>query len=112
MAKSRRNTKSKIKASATKQVSKNQEPNVEWKFPLKKQNFMILGIGLAVILVAYGLMSSGISDQPAVPDGDWNNFWAVTVAPIMLVIGYCVIIPFGLLKYFGDKTEEPSTSEA
>jgi hypothetical protein len=48
-------------------------------------------------------MMTGVTDQPAVLDGKWNNPLAVTVAPIVLVIGYCVIIPFGILKKFKDK---------
>lgn len=79
------------------------KPN--WQFPLQKQNFIILGIGLAVILLGYLLMSTGITEQPAVPNGKWNNPMAVIVAPLLLVIGYCVIIPFGILRNF-QKSEQ------
>ena len=50
-------------------------------------------------------MATGISDQPALADGKWNNPLAVSVAPVLLVIGYCVIIPYALLKFFGKKKE-------
>lgn len=75
-----------------------------WFFPLAKQNFVIMGIGLATIIIGYLLMATGITEEPALVDGTWNNTFAVDVAPILLVVGYCVIIPFGLMKNF-NKTE-------
>jgi len=73
---------------------------VKWEFPLGKNNLIIIGIGLAVILFGYMLMATGISDEPATVDGKWNNPMAVTIAPILLVIGYTVIIPYGIIKRF------------
>lgn len=87
-------TKSKVQTKET--VSK-------WSFPFEKQNFIYAGIGLLVILVGYLLMSTGVTEEPAVPDGKWNNPFAVVVAPILLVIGYCVIIPYALMKMFPKK---------
>jgi hypothetical protein len=81
------------------------EKNINWQFPLQKQNFIILGIGLAVILIGYLLMSTGVTEQPAILDGKWNNPMAIVVAPLLLVIGYCVIIPFGLFRVF-QKSEQ------
>lgn len=77
---------------------KSTRKSVNWEFPLSKQNFIIGAIGIGVILLGYLLMATGITNEPAVPDGKWNNPLAVVVAPIVLVIGYCAIIPFALLK--------------
>jgi Protein of unknown function (DUF3098) len=74
-----------------------------WHYPLVQKNYMIFGIGLAVILVGYLLMMTGIGEDPALVDGAWNNPLAIGVAPVLLVIGYCVIIPYAILKYFGKK---------
>lgn len=76
-----------------------------WKFPLQKQNFLIIGFGIVVIIVGYLLMATGITEEPALPDGKWNNVFAVSIAPILLVIGYCVIIPFGIFKSFPPKEQ-------
>lgn len=71
-------------------------PAIPWRIPLDRTNYMLLGLGIAVIIVGYLLMSTGIPDDPVNNDGIWNNPMAVTIAPIVLVIGYCVIIPFAI----------------
>ncbi len=55
--------------------------------PLERQNFMILGIGLLVIVIGYILMSGNTVE----------SFRQLTLSPILLVLGYCVIIPFGIM---------------
>ncbi|HRP01353.1 MAG TPA: DUF3098 domain-containing protein [Candidatus Kapabacteria bacterium] len=82
------------------------QSSVKWEFPLGKNNLMIIGAGLAVIALGYILMATGITNEPALPDGTWNNSMAVTVAPILLIIGYTVIIPFGIIKRFTKKEVE------
>jgi len=59
----------------------------EAHLPLGKQNFLIMGVGLLVIIVGYLTMLTG-SVEGILP---------LVVAPLLLVIGYCVIIPFGIL---------------
>lgn len=88
-----------------KQVSSTAKKKViHWRFPLERENFIWFAIGLGVVALGYLLMMTGITEEPAVPDGKWNNFFAVEVAPIILFIGYCVIIPYSLLKKFQKKT--------
>jgi hypothetical protein len=85
----------------TKTEFKKPEPKKpKWSFPLDRQNFIILGIGLGIILLGYALMATGITEEPAVPNGKWNNIFAVFIAPFLLVIGYCAVIPYGLYKLF------------
>lgn len=79
---------------------------IEWKSPLIKKNYQILGIGFVLILLGFMLMLTGITEKPAVPDGKWNNIFAVDIAPVLLIIGYCVIIPYGIMKFFGNNTQE------
>jgi hypothetical protein len=88
-----------------KTTKKSASSSVEWRLPLEKKNFIILLIGLGTILVGYGLMATGISDSPATVDGTWNNPMAIYIAPTLLVIGYCVIIPYGIISFFGKKNE-------
>ncbi len=59
----------------------------EQALPLGKENFQIIGVGLAVIVVGYLAMVTGSVE----------GFLPLVVSPILLVLGYCVIVPFGIL---------------
>ena len=48
---------------------------------LSKKNYAIMGAGLATIIAGFISLASG----------------SITLAPILLVLGYCVLIPVGLL---------------
>jgi len=76
-----------------------------FKYPLTKSNYIILGIGLIAIVVGYLLLMTGITEEPAVVDGKWNNVFAVVIAPVVLVIGYCVLIPLAIMKVFKKEKE-------
>lgn len=54
---------------------------------LEAINYKIIGLGLAIIVAGYFALS-------ATP---WDNPVAMTIAPILLVTGYCVVIPFGII---------------
>ncbi len=66
---------------------------------MEKQNLIGIGFGLLLIVIGYICMSTGMvsNDQVASNDGVWNNTLAVTVAPILLTLGYCVVIPLAIL---------------
>jgi len=59
----------------------------EGRLPLGNQNFVILGIGVLIIILGY----------LALLEGSVEGFLPLVVAPILLVLGYCVVIPFGIL---------------
>lgn len=96
-----------------KQASSPQKKKVYWNFPLEMKNFQILALGLIVILLGYAVMYfGGKGDEYALPDGNWNSFSAIVIAPALLVIGYCVIIPFGIYKYFGKPSSKAEDAES
>jgi|TARA_Y100000294_G_scaffold140333_1_gene134047 hypothetical protein len=68
---------------------KKEEKNVHllegWTF--SKKNYVLGGIGLATIIFGYVIMASGTV----------NSFRSLTLAPIMLFIGYLIIIPIALI---------------
>ena len=70
--------------------------------PLGRSNFMIIGAGVLIIAAGYLAMS----------EGSVEVFLPITLAPILLVIGYCVVIPLGILYRDGmfahRKAEESS----
>jgi len=80
--------------------SRKNSNKVTWKLPYNKKDITWLLIGVGVVLVGFLLMLTGISDEPSLENGAWNNFFAVDLAPIVLVIGYCVIIPLALFQFF------------
>lgn len=86
----------KKRAMAPRSVQQSQQ-KVRWKFPLQRQNFILLAVGVVLIIVGYALMLTAITNDPIEHQQAWNNPLAVTVAPILLVIGYAVVIPLALL---------------
>jgi len=56
-------------------------------FPFTRKNWSLLVAGLVVIALGYVLLS--------VPPAD--GFLSLTLAPILLVLGYCVLIPAAIL---------------
>ena len=56
-----------------------------WSFG--RINYLLFGIGLIVILLGYLIMATG----------ETESFQSVKLAPVILVIGYCVIIPVAIL---------------
>ena len=75
---------------------KKEEKNIHlfegWTF--SKKNYVLGGIGLATIIFGYVIMAAGTV----------NSFRSLTLAPIMLFIGYLIIIPIALL--YRDKKKQ------
>ena len=63
--------------------------------PFTKINYQILGAGLLCIVLGY----------VALAQDPWNGSMPLVVAPILLVLGYCVVIPIGILLRKNTKTE-------
>jgi len=63
--------------------------------PFNKSNYRILGAGLLSIVLGYVALA-----QPP-----WDGTLPLVVAPILLVLGYCVLIPLGILYRKGQATE-------
>jgi hypothetical protein len=56
--------------------------------PFTRKNWAIFAAGLATIVVGYLLLS--------IPPAD--GFFSLTLAPILLILGYCVLVPVAILK--------------
>lgn len=72
-------------------VAKKQQKSSTWTMPWTKRELIGLGAGIGVIVVGYLLMSTGLNDD------NWDSPLAVSVAPVVLVIGYCVVIPLAIM---------------
>jgi len=81
-----------------KQTKKTQKTLV---WPFGKKNYILLAISLAVIVIGYICLASG--DNPNAPI-------TLTVAPIVLVIGYGMI-PFAILAKGRPEPNETETDQ-
>ncbi len=72
-------------------------------FPFERENYIILLVGLVVIVLGYLALSEKTVE----------GFLPLTVAPILLVAGYCVIIPIGIMyRKKSRKDENPANPPA
>jgi len=60
--------------------------NTNSNWPFKKINYLLFGIGILVIILGYIIMAFGEVD----------SFQSIKLAPIILLIGYLVIIPLSI----------------
>jgi len=52
-----------------------------------KNNYVLLGAGILVLIIGYFLMSQG----------PWDNPLSLTIAPIVLLIAYVIIFPLSIM---------------
>jgi uncharacterized membrane protein HdeD (DUF308 family) len=71
------------------QVKKTKVGRKAEEAPFGKRNWIVLGAGLASIILGFIALASG----------------SITLAPILLVLGYCVLIPVGIM--IKDKETKP-----
>ena len=64
---------------------------VDNTMPFGKKNLQILSIGLLMIVLGYIAMA-----QPPV-----NSFWSLTLAPVLLLAAYLLVVPYAIM--FGHK---------
>jgi hypothetical protein len=63
----------------TKKPAKESQDQVKW--PFGKRNYLVFALALVVIIIGYITLGQG----------------SITLAPILLVLGYCVLIPIALI---------------
>ena len=61
-------------------------------FALGKKNYIALAIGFVILVIGYALMAGGGSDDPNVFNQEIFSFRRITLAPIVLIIGFAVEI--------------------
>jgi hypothetical protein len=88
---SRKNTKKPV------QSTEKTTPAESKGFAFGRQNYRLLFIGLAFIVVGFLLMIGGGSDDPNVFRDDIFDFRRLTLAPILVLTGYVIEI-FAIMK--------------
>lgn len=67
--------------------------------PFERENYILFAIGLGLLIIGYISLAQG----------PWNSFLSLTLAPILLVVGYCVVIPLAILYRKREKKPEAVT---
>jgi hypothetical protein len=69
-------------------------------FVLGTMNYVLFGLGMLIVIVGYVSLAQGPAD----------SFWSLTLAPILLVIGYVIVIPLAIM-YKGSKSQQPQARQ-
>jgi len=64
------------------------EPEKKFQFALGKENYILLAIGFAIIILGFLLMIGGRSDDPTVFNEEIFSFRRITLAPIVVLFGF------------------------
>lgn len=86
--------KEKPKAAAPKTVTAPQE---KASFAFGKENYLLMIAGVVLTAVGMLLMTGGASDDPNKMSEEIFDFRRLTVAPIVIVAGYVVVL-FSIIK--------------
>ena len=57
-------------------------------FPLQRENYILLIIGFVIIIIGFLLMMGGKSEDPNVFNPDIFSFRRITLAPIVVLLGF------------------------
>ncbi|MDZ7268837.1 MAG: hypothetical protein ONB48_13965 [candidate division KSB1 bacterium] len=76
-----------VKIKELRRATRKSAAKIVVKLPFTRTNYLLFGLGILLIIAGYVALA-----QPPV-----DGFWTLTVAPILLVIGYCVVIPVAIL---------------
>ena len=57
------------------------EQNNQFKWPFGPRNYMVFALAIVIIIIGYISLGQG----------------SITLAPVLLVLGYCVLIPVSLI---------------
>ncbi len=60
----------------------------KFEFALSKQNYMLMAIGFAIVMLGFILMIGGGSDDPNVFNKDIYGFQRTILAPMVVLIGF------------------------
>jgi len=56
--------------------------------PLTKENYMLLGIGMVIIIIGFLLMIGGKADSPNDFNPEIFSFRRITLAPMVVLFGF------------------------
>ncbi|MBN1925880.1 MAG: DUF3098 domain-containing protein [Prolixibacteraceae bacterium] len=84
-------------------MAKQKSESKQGEFALAKENYILLLIGLAVIVIGFLLMIGGGSEDPTVFNPEVFSFRRITLAPLIVLAGFLFEI-YAIMK-------KPKTSD-
>ena len=69
-------------------MSKKQKEQEIPDFPLQKENYILLIIGFAIIIIGFLLMIGGKAENPSEFNPDVFSFRRITLAPVIVLFGF------------------------
>lgn len=79
------------------------EESIKPYFIFEKKNYVVMGIGLAVIALGYLLMAGGGSDNPEVFSDAIYSWRRIRLAPFLVLLGFGIEVYAILLNPKGKK---------
>ena len=73
-------------------MSKEKASKKQYGFVFGKENYRMLFIGIGLLVVGYLLMIGGGSDDPNVFSEEIFSFRRITLAPIVILAGFVVVL--------------------
>lgn len=64
------------------------ETEKKFEMALEKQNYRLLAIAFAIVVVGFLLMIGGASDNPEVFNEEVYSFRRITLAPVVVLFGF------------------------
>lgn len=83
-------------------TAKKNETETPKGFALGRQNYKLMAIGFAIIVVGFILMAGGNSNDPKVFSGDIFSFRRITLAPLVVLAGFVFEI-YAIMKKPGQE---------
>ena len=84
-------------AAAPLPTSAQKEKKINEDFAFGRENYILMLAGLALILIGFVLMTGGGSKDPATWDPDIFSARRITVAPVLVILGFVVEV-FAIVK--------------
>lgn len=77
--------------------AKSEEPTKKFEMALHKENYLLLAISFAIVIIGFILMMGGGSDDPEVFSEALYGFQRTTLAPLVVLFGFVLAI-YAIMK--------------
>ena len=64
------------------------ETEKKFEMALEKQNYRLLAVAFVIVVIGFLLMIGGASDNPDVFNADVYSFRRITLAPLVVLLGF------------------------